>query len=229
MKNRKEIETDILLLAKGFTKGGANHKIYSDLFGRFNDDQFAKFWNNVCDMGFIPMFVDNFDMAETIDYDHSVKFAKSLDIPLEQQVIFTDPDTGLEHTTPETAIVGIAEVRKQRQLQAKKFGASKHDYNVEDLTGQPTGDSRAGGISNPEIQVLLSLKLPTVAKELADARGGDVGAYRAYKNDILTTGHTTTESALQRGTGVKSLQTAHFLLLGQHIGNNLWEGNEWIS
>ncbi|QZA70726.1 DNA-directed RNA polymerase subunit beta [Erwinia phage AH04] len=221
MKNRKEIESDILALAKDFTKGGGNHKVYSELFARLSDEQFAQFWNNICDMSFIPMFVDNFDMRETIDYDHTVKLAKKLDIPLEQQVIFTDPDTGLEHTTPETAIVGIAEVRKQRQLQAKKFGASKHDYNVEDLTGQPTGDSRAGGISNPEIQVLLSLGLPTLAKELADARGGDVGAYRAYKNDILTTGVTTTESALQRGTGVKSLQTAHFLLLGQHIDNDL--------
>ena len=59
-----------------------------------------------------------------------------------------------------------------------------------------------------------------MAKELADARGGDVGAYRAYKNDILTTGRTTTESVLQRGTGVKSLQTAHFLFMGQHLDNN---------
>lgn len=223
MKNRKEIESDILALAKSFTKGAGNHKVYTELFARLNDEQFAQFWNNICDMKFIPMFVDNFDMKEMIDYDHSVKLAKSLNIPLEQQVIFTDPDTGLEHTTPETALVGIAEVRKQRQLQAKKFGASKHDYNVEDLTGQPTGDSRAGGISNPEIQVLLTLGLPTVAKELADTRGGDQGAYRAYKNDILTTGITTTESTLQRGSGVKSLQTAHFLLLGQHIDNNLLE------
>jgi hypothetical protein len=225
MKHRKEIESDILALAKDFTKGGGNHRLYTELFGRLDDAQFASFWNKVCDMEFIPMFVDNFDMSETIDYDHMVKVALKLDIPLEQQVIFTDPDTGIEHTTPETAIVGIAEVRKQRQLQAKKFGASKHDYNVEDLTGQPTGDSRAGGISNPEIQVLLSLGLPTLAKELADTRGGDVGAYRAYKSDILATGTTTTESSLQRGTGVKSIQTASYLLLGQHIDNNLRDRN----
>lgn len=221
MKNRKEIEGDILALAKIFTPGGGNHKLYTELFGRLNDDQFKQFWNQVCDTGFIPMFVDNFDMKETIDYDHMVKVAIQHDIPLEQQLIITDPDTGLEHTTPETYLTGIAEVRKQRQLQAKKFGASKHDYEVEDLTGQPTGDSRAGGISNPEIQVLLTLKLPTLAKELGGVRGGDSGAYRAYKNDILTSGRTSTESALQRGTGVKSLQTAHYLLRGQHLDNNL--------
>lgn len=221
MKNRKEIERDILALAKDFTKGGGNHKLYTELFARLDDEQFKYFWNGVCDSGFIPMFVDNFDMSETINYDHMVKVAAKYDIPLEQQLIITDPDTGLEHTTPETALVGYAEVRKQRQLQAKKFGASKHDYEVEDLTGQPTGDSRAGGISNPEIQVLLSLGLPTLAKELADVRGGDAGAYRAYKNDILTSGRATTESALSRGTGVKSLQSAHYFLRAQHLDNNL--------
>ena len=225
MKNRKEIESDILALAKDFTVGGANHKLYKELFERMTDDQFKVFWNSVCDNGFIPMFVDNYDIKETINYDHMCKVALKMGIPLEQQLVITDPDTGLTHTTPETALVGIAEVRKQRQLQAKKFGASKHDYEVEDLTGQPTGDSRAGGISNPEIQVLLSLNLPTLAKELADVRGGDAGAYRAYKNDILTSGHATTESALQRGTGVKSLQTADFLLLGQHIDANLSSRN----
>lgn len=221
MKNRKEIESDILEFAKDFTKGGDNHKLYSELFGRLTDAQFATFWNSICDSGFIPMFASNFDMKETIDYDHIVKVAKKYDIPLEQQLVITDPDTGLQHTTPETALVGWAEVRKQRQLQAKKFGASKNDYETEDLTGQPTGESRAGGISNPEIQVLLSLGLPTLAKELADVRGGDAGAYRAYKNDILTSGQSTTQSALQRGTGVKSLQTAHYLLRDQHLDNNL--------
>lgn len=221
MKNRKEIESDILYLGKNFTPGGGNHKLYSELFGRLDDAQFAKFWNSVCDNKFIPMFVENFNRKEEIDYDLMVKVAVDMNIPLEQQLVITDPDTGLEFTTPETFLVGIAEIRKQRQLQAKKFGASKHDYETEDLTGQPTGDSKAGGISNPEIQVLLSLGLPTLAKELADVRGGDAGAYRAYKNDILTSGQATTESALQRGTGVKSLQTAHYFLRAQHIGNNL--------
>lgn len=221
MKNRKEIETDILFLAERFTQGKGNVELYTELFGRLKDDQFKEFWNKICDSGFIPMFVDNFDMKESINYDHMVKVALDLDIPLEQQLIITDPDTGLQHTTPETYLVGIAEVRKQRQLQTKKFGAAKHDHETEDLTGQPTGASKAGGISNPEIQVLLSLGLPTVAKELADVRGGDAGAYRAYKSDMLTSGLANTQSSLERGTGVKSLQTAHYLLRAQHLDNDL--------
>lgn len=221
MKNRKDIENDILALAKDFTEGGDNAVLYKELFGNLNDEQFAAFWNKICDTGFIPMFVDNFNMKETINYDHFLALSKKYNIPLEQQLIFTDPDNNLTHTIPETAIVGIAEVRKQRQLQTKKIGAAKHDYETEDLTAQPTGDSKAGGISAPEIQVLLSLGLPTLAKELADVRGGDPDAYKAYKNDILTSGVTTTQASLQRGSGVKSLQSAHYILRGQGIDNNL--------
>lgn len=223
MKNRKEIEKDIINLGERFTKGGGNGRLYKELFTKLNDDQFKKFWNSICDSGYIPMFVDNFDEKEMIDYDHTCALAETLDIPLEQRLVLVDPDTGLEHTTPETFVVGPAESRKQRQLQAKKFGAAKNDYEVEDLTGQPTGESKGGGISSPEIQVLLSLGLKTMAKELADVRGGDIDAYRAYKSDILASGQTTTQSALLRGTGVKSLQTGHFLLYGQHIDNTLMD------
>lgn len=221
MKHRKEIEHDILFLASKFTPGGEGHRIYTDLFNAMSDEQFKVFWNSVVDNNFIPMFVDNYENSEAINYDHMCSLAKSLDIPLEQQLVIIDPDSGLEFVTPETAIVGYAESRKQRQLLAKKFGASKHDHEIEDLTGQPTGDSKAGGISNPEIQVLLSLGLKTMAKELADVRGGDTGAYRAYKADLLQTGTTTTQAALTRGTGVKSLKTAHFLLRAQLLDNNL--------
>ncbi|UOX39488.1 putative DNA-directed RNA polymerase subunit beta [Aeromonas phage ZPAH34] len=221
MKNRKEIETDILFLANRFTPSGFGEKIYTSLFKTLTDDQFKQFWNEVCDSGFIPMFVENDKPENAINYDDLCKLAKELDIPLEQSLIFTDPDTGLEFETPKTAIVGIAETRKQRQLLTKKFGASKHDHEIEDLTGQPTGDSKAGGISNPEIQVLLSLGLKTMAKELADVRGGDIAAYRSYKSDIIQTGTTTTQAALKNGNGVKSLRTAHFLLRAQLLDNNL--------
>lgn len=221
LKNRKEIEADILFLAKRFTPGGFGHQVYTNLFTAMSDDQFKQFWNAIVKSGFIPMFVDNYKRKEMISFELMGKLAKELDIPLEQQLIMVDPDSGLEYTTPQTALVGIVETRKQRQLQAKKFGASKHDHSIEDLTGQPTGDSRAGGISAPELNVLLGIGCPNVAKELADVRGGDVGAYRAFKNDILTTGRSTVEGSLAQGTGVKSLSTVYFLLRGELLDNNL--------
>lgn len=220
MKFRKEIEADILKFAEAASKSGHNKKLYEDLFSKLSDDQFKQFWKGICDSGFIPVFMNNFDINEMVDYDKVVKFGKENGIELEQYAILTDPDTGLEHQLPETAFFGTIECRKQRQMQVKKIGVAKHDHDVEDLTGQPTGDSRAGGVTDPEIQVLLSLGLTTMCKELTDVLGGDSGAYKAYKNDILTGGETTIQSSLKRGTGVKSLSTVHFLLRGAGLDNN---------
>lgn len=223
MKFRKELEKDILFFMGRVTKGGGNKKIYTDLFSKMNDNQFNKLWESIKESGYLPVFVDNFNQEECIDYDNIVEFAKELKIPLEQKLIITDPDTGNKMLTPYTALVGICEIRKQRQIVAKKISVAAHDYDVEDLTGQPTGDSKAGGISSPELNVLIALGLTTVAKELADVRGGDLMAYRTFKNDILSTGNSSVQVALKNGSGVKSLSTAHYLFRGQHLENNLNE------
>lgn len=214
---RKKIEDGILKFVTPMTPGGANRQVYKKLFQSLDNKQFEEFWGSIVKRGYIPLFVDNYDEKEMIDYEAVVRLSKEWNIPLEQQLIIPDPDTGIEHTTPDTVVVGIVESCKQRQIISKKIGVSKNDYNIEDLTGQPTGDSKAGGISNPELNVLIFLGLPTVAKELASVKGGDVGAYRSYKNQLVTTGRSNTNESLRDGTGVKSLQTAKWLLLGRHI------------
>lgn len=220
---RKAIEKGILEFTGKITPGGASRRVYESIFKKCTDEQFKSIWDGIKTKGYIPIFLDNFDSQEMIDYDLIVNLAKEWNIPLEQQVIIPDSDTGIFHTTPETALVGIVEVGKQRQIIVKKIGVSKHDYDIEDLTGQPTGDSKAGGISNPEINILIALGLPTVAKELASVKGGDIGAYRNYKSQLSMTGHANTKEALKNGTGVKSLQTANWLLRGRHIISTIGE------
>lgn len=220
---RKAIEEGILEFAGSITPGGGSRQVYESIFKNCTDEQFDKIWDGIKKRGYIPIFLDNFDSMEMIDYDLVVGLCNKWEIPLEQQVIIPDPDTGIFHTTPETALVGIVEVGKQRQIIVKKIGVSKHDYDIEDLTGQPTGDSKAGGISNPEINILIALGLSTVAKELASVKGGDIGAYRNYKSQLSTTGTANTQEALRNGTGVKSLQTASWLLRGRHILSTIGE------
>lgn len=218
---RKLIEDGILEFVTPITPGGGNAVVYKNIFNNTTDAQFEAIWNNIKESGYIPIFLDSYDSAEMVDFDSLVTLAKKWDIPLEQQVIIPDQDTGILYTTPETAVVGIVETCKQRQLSIKKIGVSKHDYQIEDLTGQPTGDSKAGGISNPEINILIALGLPTMAKELASVKGGDIGAYRHYKTELSNTGRTDTNNALKNGSGVKSLKTVQWLLLGRHISSNI--------
>lgn len=218
---RQLIEAGILEFVTPITPGGGNAKVYRDIFNTTDDAAFDKLWESIKTQGYIPIFLDNYDPQEMIDFDALVALANKWGIPVEQQVIIPDQDTGIQYTTPESAVVGIVETCKQRQLSIKKIGVSKHDYQIEDLTGQPTGDSKAGGISNPELNILIALGLPTMAKELASVKGGDIGAYRHYKTELSNTGRTDTNSALKNGSGVKSLKTVQWLLLGRHIQSNI--------
>lgn len=218
---RQLIEEGILAFVTPITPGGGNAKVYKDIFSTARDEDIEQLWESIKAQGYIPIFLDNYDTREMIDFDALVSLAKQWNIPVEQQVIIPDQDTGIQYTTPETAVVGIVESCKQRQLSIKKIGVSKHDYQIEDLTGQPTGDSKAGGISNPELNILIALGLPTMAKELASVKGGDIGAYRHYKTELSNTGHTSTNNALRNGSGVKSLKTVQWLLLGRHIQSNI--------
>lgn len=216
-KKRAKIEQYVLAFAKKITEGGKNESVYKSLFAEMNDSQFDTFWEAIKKRGYIPIFLDNYDTKEMVNYDLCIALSKEWNIKLEQPVTIPDPDTGISYTTPDTTVVGIVESTKQRQIISKKIGVSKHDYQVDDLTGQPTGDSKAGGISNPEVNILVALGLTTTAKELVSVKGGDVGAYNYYKSQLTETGETSTNEALRNGTGAKSLHTAEWLLRGRHI------------
>lgn len=219
--DRKAFEKIVLDFMSKVTKGGHNAKIYKDLFGRCSDEQIEQIVVNIEKGGCLPVWASNWDSSEMLDFRNIQKLAKQYDVALETQLVIFDQDTGLEVITPETYYVGTAEVRRQRQMLAKKFGYAKDDLKIDDLTGQVMGDSRGTGISNPEIQVLLYLGLPTLAKELYDVRGGDLKALDVYRKELMDTGRTNTNEALRRGSGVKSLSTAHFLFRGRGLDNNL--------
>lgn len=221
MGNRKAAEDVILDFVGKLTKGGFNLKVYTDLFKNMNDTQFEQFIDKIDKQGGMPLWTSNWDKNEHIEYDTVLGLAKEYGVELETQLIITDEDTGVELITPETYLVGIAEIRKQRQMLVKKFGVAKDDTSTDDLTGQVVGDSRGTGISSPEIKILMALGLNTVAKEIYDVKGGDEKALDVYRTELMETGSTNVNNALKRGSGVKSLQTTHYLFNARHIENNI--------
>lgn len=219
--NRKAFEAFVLDFAKQITKGGGNAVIYDRLFNSMSNKQMDEFVDRLEAGMPLSVWASNHDDSERLNYDFLVKYSKQQGLEIEQQLVVYDLDTGIPSITPITAIVGTAEVRKQRQMWVKKFNAAKDDSKIEDLTGQVMGESRATGMSIPEVQVLRNLGLPTLANELYNARGGDQDALKAYRNDLITTGRTSVNQCLKRGSIVKALSTAGRLLRGRHIANNL--------
>lgn len=219
--NRKAFESYVYKAVGPVTRGGGNKVIYERLFATFSDKDMDEFVEWLEQGNQLALFASNYVPEEKLDYDNLLKLCKEHDIEVEQQLVFFDEDTQIKSLTHYKAIVGRAECRKQRQMWSKKFSAARNDHEIDDLTGQPMGDSRATGISGPEINVLRSLGLNTMANELYNVKGGDQEALKNYKHELLTTGKTTTNGSLRKGSGTKVLSTVHHLLRGRHIDNNM--------
>lgn len=219
-RNRKKFEEYVLDVMGKLTKGGGNRTIYERLFKAMDDKQFDAFIEQLENGRCLSIWLSNYDPKEMLVFEDLLKLAKQEGFEIEQQLIIYDDETGIKTMTAHKAIVGIAEVRKQRQMLIKKFSAATNDNTIDDLTGQVTGDSRSTGISQPEITVLRNLGLNIMANELYNVKGGDQAALKAYKNDLLTTGRTTTNGSLRKGDIPKVLKTAHYLMRGRLLDNN---------
>ena len=219
--NRKGFEDFVYAFMSRLTIGGGNKVIYERLFKPMSDKQMEAFVVQLESGMPLSIWASSFDEKEKLDYENLLKMSKDYGVNAVQRLIIYDEDTGIKSMTTYSAIIGTAEVRKQRQMLVKKFGAAKDDYNIDDLTGQVMGDSRSTGISQPEITVLRNLGLYTMANELYNVKGGDTQALRAYKNDLLTTGKTSTNASLKKGEIAKVLKTAHFLMRGRMLDTNM--------
>lgn len=220
-KHRKAFEAYVLNFMGRITKGGGNRIIYERLFKQLNDEQMDQFVNALRNGGSLCIWASNFNKDEFLDFNNLLKLCQEYGLDLEQHLVIVDKDTGIRTITPIKYIVGVAEIRKQRQMWVKKFSAAKDDTMTDDLTGQVMGDSRATGMSIPEVMVLRYLNLPTVANEIYNVKGGDNKALKAFKNDIMTSGSADTNNALRNGDIVKVLRTAYRIFRGRHIDSNL--------
>lgn len=221
MSNRKAFETLVLDRMRRATKGGGNKVIYQRIFEQATDADIETMIQWLEQGNSLPVWSPGGIKNEELDYDTLMALCKLDKVKIMQRVISYDEDTNIMSMSPNEAIVGRSELRAQRQFWAKKFNAAKNDYKVDDLTGQVSMESRATGISMPEITVLRGLGLPIMSNELYNVKGGDQDALKAYKNDLLTTGKTTTDGSLRKGSGTKVLSTVHYLLRGRLIDNNI--------
>lgn len=218
--NRKGFEEFILNFMGKLTKGGGNRIIYERLFKPMTDAQMEQFVVKLENGEPLSIWASSYNDAEKLNYENLLALSKEYGVEVMQRLVIYDEDTGIRSMTGYKAVIGTAELRKQRQMLTKKIGVAKNDYEMDDLTGQVMGDSRATGISQPEITVLRNLGLTTLANELYNVKGGDLEALKAYKADLITSGKTNTNAALRRGNVAKVLETAHFLFRGRHLDNN---------
>lgn len=167
----------------------------------------------------IPFYVPNL-AKRRISIARNYQIARELGRSLEHRLVMTDPATGLQYITPHSYPVYDLPVRRQAQTVVKKRSIPEHNQRVDDLTGQPTSDSKGSRVSAPELVANASRGLDNTIMEFIKVRGGDNAAYREMRRLLIQNGECTLDQVSGLGRA-RSTKTAAILFNCMHIGNNL--------
>lgn len=201
--------------------GNQNPEIYADFFGRLDDDQFDALMDRLeKDEESFPFYHPNFT-GKNIDLEHLIGLIKQEGGAFMEQINMVDFETGQKFLTPIQYPILRLPLRIQQQKLQKKMSVPKDNKHVDDLTGQPTTESKGSAISYPEIQILYAMGLNKTMQELLKVRGGDEKAYRDYNNEIIATGGVNVGAIASQKTKVKSGKTVSAILNAMMLSNNM--------
>lgn len=230
MKQRREkFKAVFLPLIEEMAPGSKNAETYATELDKLTDPQFEKMVQDIeAGRGFkavqdgliLPLFAPNLAKAK-LSVARNIKLAKKLGHEFFERVWITDPHTHVTYLTPRKYMTCLWPVRRQAQTLEGKQSIPTDTTVIDDLTGQPTGDSKGSALTYPELQVLHSHGLQNVIIEALKVRGGDLKALNQFERDIIDTGGSSLAPILAADTKVKSTQTLNSLLRAMHLKSNL--------
>lgn len=198
-----------------------NRVIYEHFFSTLSDEAFDDLINRMDeDNETLPFYHPNFN-KEVIDLELIFKLLEKEGGKAMEQVWERDPATNTRYLTPLEYPILYVPFRIQQQKLTKKMSVPKDNVHIDDLTNQPTTESKGSSISYPEIQILYAMGLSISLEELVKIRGGDEQAFRAYNNEIIGTGSATVSGISSLNTKVKSTRTVAIILKSMHYQTNL--------
>ena len=219
---RKQAEAEIISWVEKLVPGGGMAAKYETLFKTMDDAQFTAYMQQLHD-GSAVLSVEVPNLTKTkLSVQNNFKIAKELGHEFFEQLWLTDPATGTVYLTPHKYLVVDLPLRRQQQMLIKKTSIPESNKQVDEMTGQPTGDSHAASMTFPELQVLYARGADAVIEELIKLRGGDTKAFQRMNRQATATGGVSIAAVKQQGpTRVKSTETLGTLLTAMHLSNNL--------
>lgn len=169
----------------------------------------------------ITLIVPNLDKTNRLNITRNLALAKKMGHSFFEQVWLTNPTTGKTILTNRPYLSVLLPIRRQSQTLDAKMGMPDNDQQVDDLTGQVTGNSKESSISYPEIQMLDAQGLEKTILELVKPRGGDEEAWRLMKHELIERGEFSQEMLDQLDSRAKVNEAFSHILNGMHIRNNL--------
>lgn len=202
--------------------GSFNRKIYEDkVFKNMSDEDFDQFMKDLkSDKKYLVVYAPNL-RQRTISVENNLKVAEELGYNFFQKLWIESTSDVPTYLTPVPYMVLDLPIRRPSQLLIKGISVPDHNKVIDNLTGQPTGESKGAKISYPELQLLTAMGLDKTATELMKYRGGDKGGITAYNNMLSKLGSTNLNALSAYATGVESTRTLKTFLMGMMLKSTL--------
>lgn len=218
--NRKKAQEFLIENLEKILPGGGNKELYEKLLKNMSDEKFHAWMIDFKEKRDRPvLYAPNFAKV-SLNTQRNIDIAKSYGKRFFEKLWVYSKDGSSYLTNNEYMIVELP-VRRQAQLLTKKISIPEHNRSIDQLTGQPSGDSRSSQISFMELQIMRSMGLKYSLQELIKFRGGDVGGFNAMNKIIARDGYVTQKSTLPYATGVESTQALKIFLTCMHLKNTL--------
>ncbi len=221
MTNRKKAEEFILQFMKDVEPTGYNVEQYKKAFAEMSDKDFDVFMKGLRDGSkrlpvFAPMYKNR-----GITVENNLKIAPKYGVEFFEPLVVSGEKGMPDYQTAIKYLVLDLPYRRQSQTLDKKISLPSNNKVIDQLTYQPTGDSKGSKISYPELQVLIGMGLDKSITELFKFRGGDRGGFSAYNAMFLRYGSANLSTLSSFSTGVESAKTLKTYLTAAHLSISL--------
>lgn len=221
MSNRKKTEEFILRFIEDIDPSGYNKEIYLKIFKQMSDKQFDTYMKNIRDeKSYLVLFKPLYE-ANGISVENNLKIAPKYGMEFFEHLIYSNSQDSPDYKTPIKYLVIDLPYRRQSQTLVKKVSIPDHNKVIDELTYQPTGESKGAKISYPELQVLIGMGLENSISELIRFRGGDRNGFNAYNAMFLRYGTANLKTLENYSSGVESTKTLKSYLTACHLTNTI--------
>ncbi len=218
--SRKAAESFIIRSINKLTPGSDNSSIYKDKFSKMSDKEFDTFISKLeSGEAFLPIIEPNFHGSVTVE--NNLKLAEELGHNFFEKIWMGATKDRPAYLTPIEYLVVDLPVRRASQTIVKKISVPDDNKVIDNVTAQPTGDSKGAKISYPELQVAAAMGLDNAMVELMKYRGGDINGRRAYEALISKTGTASQKVLDGYSSGVESTKSLKTFLTSMMLQNTL--------
>ena len=220
MSNKNKTIAIIKEYLDGIDPSGFNTKFYTENIFSKDEKAFRKWMENLRDGKEHLVIYASEGSGVKLDFKRNLKFAKKKNISIYEALHYSKQGDVPSFTTPVEYITLPTMIRRQAQTWDKKNSTPPHMKSINPITEQPTGESQAAKMTQPEAQLISSSGLYYSLKEIMGPRGGDSGANAALTGMLVKTGKATLSAVRGFSTGagatkyIKALFTAAHLKLG---------------